>query len=222
MQAMARTEVEGRRAMGPLSWTMRLLPTVAARCGHHIAPAFLLLLLGSFALGCGGQLDVAQGLDAKGDLAGAVQVYGGILEEHPNDLTVLNAMALDLLLLQRYDEALEVQEKIVALDAEDAQTRVELAFNYLNHQDDPGKAVVYLEQAAALDPSAKILTFLAQAQREDGKLDSAEDSLRRAISNDARYPHAYIVLIGLLEERGLTAEAAAVRQAAAAAGVEVD
>ena len=173
----------------------------------------------SLAAASGGEKQRARDLEAQGDLTGAVEVYRHLLGRSPDDVVVLRALALDLLLLQRYDDALSVQERIVALDPKDALTRVELAFNYLNHQERAADAVTYLTQACALEPSAKYLTFLAQAQMETGDVVGAEQNLRRGLATDPSYPHAYGVLLRLLGQEGRTQEAQALRQEAEAQGV---
>ncbi len=178
-----------------------------------------LVLLGGVLAGCSDALTAARDLEARGDLPGAVEVYRELLQEEPNDLDALRSLALDLLLLNRRDDALEVQEKIVSLDPKDSLTRVELAFNYLNHQNRPADAVVYLKQATELEPSAKNWAFLAQAQIEVDDLPGAENSLTRSLEADPTYPLAYSLLVGLLESEGRSAEALDVRQQAASNGV---
>ncbi len=49
-------------------------------------------------------------------------------------------------LLGRHDEALALQERVVALDPKDVQTRIELGFNYLNHQKRAADAVRVLSR----------------------------------------------------------------------------
>jgi len=114
---------------------------------------------------------------------------------------------------------LAVQEQVVAADASDVQTRLELGFNYLNHQDRAEDAVTVFEEAAALDGGSKILTFLAQAQEVAGHIADAEATLRLAIDIDAAYAYPYSVLIGLFERTGRNAEAAEVRREAQKNGV---
>ncbi len=178
------------------------------------------LVLLAYALsGCAEELSAARDLEAQGDLAGAVEVYRGVLREEPEDLDALRSLALDLLLLNRHDEALQVQEKIVGLDPKDSLTRVELAFNYLNHQGRSADAVVYLKQATHLESSAKNWAFLAQAQIEAGDSQGAEDSLHRSLELDPAYPLAYSVLVGLLEGQGRSEEALDVRNQATVNGV---
>jgi tetratricopeptide (TPR) repeat protein len=135
------------------------------------------------------------------------------------DLGKLTEEAVRLMTSGRYDEALPIQERIAALDPDDAQIRVELGFNYLNHQNNAGKALAVFKEATDLEPSARNMTFLAQAYIKAGDLVSAESALRAAIETDRRYGHPYSVLVSLLEERGQVAEAAELRKAAESAGV---
>lgn len=169
--------------------------------------------------GCATGLGDARKLERQGDISGAIALYRESLRQDPHDLRAMNALAIDLLLLGDYDAALEVQENIVRLDPKDSLTRVELAFNYLNHQDRPADAVTYLKQAAELDPIAKNWAFLAQAQIESGDEAGAEESLGRSLEADSTYPHAYSLLLALLEGQGRTDEALALRQMAAENGV---
>ena len=182
----------------------------------------ILLAPGIFLGGCDDGLSTARELEEAGDLAGAVAVYEEILAERPNDLAALNELAINLLVLQEYDRALTVQERIVSLDPNDAQARVDLGFNYLNHQDRPEDAVRVLDEAVAIEPSAQYLVFLAQAQRENGALSDAETTLRRAIEADPSYPNSYRVLVVLLTSTGQGAAAEAVRQEALAQGITLE
>jgi tetratricopeptide (TPR) repeat protein len=184
---------------------------------------FLLVVMTGMTLaGCASKPGEARELEKKGDLEGAIALYREVLSGSPKNLGALSGMAVDLMQLQRYDEALPLQEKIVALDPKDALTRVELAFNYLNHQAQPAKAVQYLTEAVALDPSAKYLAFLAQAQTAAGDTQKAEETLRRAIATDKTYGYAYSLLIRMLEAQGRASEAADLRNAAAGAGATLE
>jgi tetratricopeptide (TPR) repeat protein len=184
--------------------------------------AVMLVMVALGALACGDQeISRARNAEKRGDTASAIDLYRAHLKKEPDDLAVLRLLAADLYLGGSFDEALPVQEKVIALDARDAQTRIELGFNYLNHQHLPAKAVAVLAQAVALDSSAKYLTFLAQAQIVAGHQGSAEQTLRRALSVDERYGHAYSVLASLLRTEGRTAEAAALLDVAAGKGVDV-
>jgi tetratricopeptide (TPR) repeat protein len=182
----------------------------------------LLLMLGLSAAGCSNLSSQAQKADKAGDLKSAVALYRDRLKAEPDDLAALRGLAVDLYMMSAFDEALPVQEKIVALDAKDSQTRVELGFNYLNHQDDPVKAVAVLGEAAALEPAAKYLTFLAQAEIAAGEKQKAEETLRKALAADGNYGHAYTVLVGLLEGQRRLAEASELRDAAKSAGVTIE
>ncbi len=186
------------------------LPAVAA-------VACVLLVVGAAAAGCGGGLDRAQAREAEGDLAGAVTEYRNLLAGEPENLDALSGLAVALVMLQRWDEALAVQERVVALDADDTQTRTELGFNYLNHQDRPADAVRVFREAAVIEPSGKHLAFLAQAQIAGGDIDGAEQTLREAVETEPPYARAFSMLIDLLEESGRTEDAAQVGRDAAAA-----
>jgi tetratricopeptide (TPR) repeat protein len=183
----------------------------------------LSLILGSCLLaGCGsGLVKAARQAEAAGDLQGAVELYRQQLAEHPEDKDAVMGLAVDLFLLRDYDEALVYQERAVQLAPDDVQLKVELAFNYLNHQDQPQKAVEMLREATATERSADLLTFLAQAQLAAGQAQEAETSARSAIAEDRTYGWAYVFLVRLLEHQGRQAEAVSVKQAASAAGVDL-
>jgi tetratricopeptide (TPR) repeat protein len=163
----------------------------------------------------------AADLERRGDIDGAETLYREALADDPNNVEALVGLASALMVQKRYDEALPLQEQAVALDSSDAQTRVELGFNYLNHQARPADAVEAFSQAVLLDPSAKNLTFLAQAQREKGTFAEAESSLRRAMGEDKSYVYSYVVLIRLLEESGRGNDVAQVKAQAEANGVDL-
>jgi Flp pilus assembly protein TadD len=135
------------------------------------------------------------------------------------DTRQLTGEALALTSCGRFDEALPIQERIAALDPDDAQIRVELGFNYLSHQNNPARAVAVFKQAVDLEPCAKYMTFLAQAYVGSGDSVSAESTLRRAMEADRSYGYSYLVLVSLLEKHGRTTEAADLRRAAESAGV---
>jgi Tfp pilus assembly protein PilF len=181
----------------------------------------VLLLLASvvlFASACSNPLSEAQKAEQAGDLSSAATLYQERLKTRPDDLTAIKALA-DIFYMQRkWDEALPYQEKAIALDPKEAQIRVELGFNYLNHQSKPAEAVRVLQEAAALEPTAKYLAFLAQAQLAVGDDQGAEKTLRTALAADKSYPHTYTLLVQLLERQGRAAEATELRSAAEAAG----
>lgn len=157
--------------------------------------------------GCADPVAEARVLEREGDLEGAVLKYKVALEEDSNDLEALSGAALCLYMLRCYDEALGYQERVVALDPADTQTRIELGFNYLNHQEKPSEAVRVFEEAADQERTAKNLTFLAQARNAARDLEGAEAVLREAIAMDPEYRHAYSVLACVLKQQGRSAEA---------------
>jgi tetratricopeptide (TPR) repeat protein len=183
--------------------------------------ALSLVALSLTLLGCTDLKSDARELEKQGDLTGAVSAYQKVLEGNPDDLEALEAAGVDLALLGRYDEALALQERLVALDPTEVETRLELGFNYLSHQDRPDDAVRVFGEAARLDPSAKNLAFLAQAQMTSGDLAAAEETLRQAIAVDPKYAAAYIRLVALLEVQGRVEDAALVVEQALLQGITV-
>jgi tetratricopeptide (TPR) repeat protein len=171
--------------------------------------------------GCSDELGDALKLEREGDLEGALAVYGEMLKGDPNDTEALSGQAVCLLLLKRYDEALSVQERLAQVDPTDAQIRVELGFNYLNHQSRPEDAVRVLGEAVKLQPSAKNLCFLAQALEAAGDTRGAEETLRQAMASEPSYGYSYQLLAALLQKQGRAEEAEQVIQQAASLGIDV-
>ncbi len=184
------------------------------------ATVILLVTVGVL-LGCSGLAEKGRELEAQGNLARAVSLYREALLEDPDNAEILAALGADLMLLGKYDEALPVQERVASLDPRDVQTRIELGFNYLNHQDRATDAVQALGEAASLDTTAQHLTFLAQAQIVSGDGESAERTLRNAIDLDPRYGYSYAVLHKLLLNRGRTSEAQIVEDQALSQGLVI-
>ena len=180
------------------------------------------VLLGALLCGCSDGLAAARSLEEQGDLMGAVQAYDLILEKNPDNIGALSGLAVALLLMQEYDRALPVQERLVALDQEDVQMRVELGFNYLNHQKRAEDAVRVLGEATTLDPTAQHMTFLAQAQVASGDTRSAEATLRHAVDVDPGYGRSYSMLSGLLVDAGRVQDASAVLLLAEARGLQIE
>jgi protein O-GlcNAc transferase len=179
-------------------------------------------LLSTAAWGCSDAQATADALVKRGDLAGAEAIYSELVATNSTDIDALNGLAMTLMLEHRFDEALPLEERVIAADPKDVQTRVELGFNYLNHQGRPDDAVRVLKEAVVLDGSAKNLTFLAQAQATAGKTDEAEQTLRLALTADPEYAYSYTTLVGLLEKNLRYADAAAVRDLAAQHGVKIE
>jgi predicted Zn-dependent protease len=183
--------------------------------------AILAALVGIMVLaaGCSNTLSQAEQAEHNGDVAGATALYQEWLKTHPDDLTAVKALAGIFYVERKFDEALPMEEKAVSLDPKEVQIRVELGFNYLNHQNQAAKAVAVLQEAVALEGTAENLGFLAQGQMATGDDKGAESTLRRGLAEDKTYPHTYTLLLALLDRQGRTAEAAELRQAAAGAGV---
>ncbi|OFW60564.1 MAG: hypothetical protein A2133_11930 [Actinobacteria bacterium RBG_16_64_13] len=184
--------------------------------------AMLSLAVSIVMSGCGDPMAQARDLEDQGDLGAAVALYQEVLQDEPDNAEALLGAALDLSFLGRFDEALVFQERLAAVDAEDAQIRTELGFNYLNHQDRPSDAVRVFAEAAVLEPSAKHLTYLAQAQLAAGEVAEAEETLRAAIGLDPSYANSYNVLVRLLQQNGRTNEAQQVVQEASLQGVTIE
>jgi tetratricopeptide (TPR) repeat protein len=192
--------------------------TLVSLCGIAM---IITISLSALACGCSDANSEARELENSGDWQGALAVYQEVLESEPDNLSALSGAAVALTVLRRYDEALSLQERVVVADPDDAQTRVELGFNYLSHQGRAGDAVRVLTEAVELEPSAKHLTFLAQAKEEAGDPYGAEQSLRKAIETDPVYGYAYGQLAELLVEEGRSGDVAQLIEDARSWGVVV-
>jgi tetratricopeptide (TPR) repeat protein len=171
--------------------------------------------------GCSDQVSQALELEQKGDVDGALALYSKILAAEPDNIEALTGASVCLMMLNRFDEALPLQEHLVGLHPGDAQACVELGFNYLVHQSRPQDAVVALGEAAKIDPRAKYQCFLAQAQEAAGDVAGAEQTLRGAMDAEPGYAYSYKLLSGLLQRQGRAQEAQQVLEKAASLGVDV-
>lgn len=202
----------------PISTAMTPLLRIAPAAGAVFCLILCLLLVA-----CGDcSLANARELERQGYIVAAFDIYYEEIQANPKNREALVGAAVALLMLGRFDEALVLQERAVSLDTSDVQTRVELGFNYLNHQRRPSDAVRVLKEAAILDRSAKILCFLAQAQVAAGDSGEAEQTLRQAIDSDATYGHAYKLLFELLAREGRGQEAQELANEAASRGVVLE
>lgn len=206
-----------------------VMRTAIRRHGHATAGAIralcTLAAMVVLAVGCSGCSDAiaeADALIAEGRASEAEVVYREALASDSDNLEALNGLAVALSLQHKYDEALSVQERVIAVDPTDVQTRIELGFNYLNHQERSSDAVRVLGEAVAIDESARNLTYLAQAQMAAGEQEEAERSLERALGADPHYEYSYRVLAGLLMGQERTQEAEEVVRRAAAQGITID
>jgi tetratricopeptide (TPR) repeat protein len=190
---------------------------------RRIALFALLVAIAALALaGCSDPIGDAEALAAGGDTEGAEAIYREVLTSDPENLEALSGLAVGLALQGRFDEALPFQERVVEADLTDAQTRIELGFNYLNHQNRSDDAVRVLGEAADLDMTPRNMTFLAQAQAVAGDIEGAERTLTDAIELDPQYAYSYMVLTDLLEDNQRDEDAAKVRDLATSRGVSIE
>jgi tetratricopeptide (TPR) repeat protein len=193
------------------SWRLLLLTIVT------------LFALAATLTSCGNDpLKAAREADSTGDYRTAIAGYQEKLKQDPDNEEAIKGLAVDLFLTGDFNGALPYEEKVVAADPKDAQTRMELGFNYLNHQGQAAKAVQVLSEVVELEPTAKSLTYLGQAEMGAKQTAQAEQTLRQAIAKEPSYGRAYTVLIQLLEQQGRTADAEQARSAAAGAGAKLE
>lgn len=155
-------------------------------------------------------------------MAAAVATYRESLAKNAGDVKALSGLAVALMPQGEYEEALDIQERVIIADLADVQTRMELGFNYLSHQERAIDAVRVPSEAVELDGSARNLTFLAQAQERAGQSAAAEESLRTAIQVEPSYAYPYTVLVELLQNDQRHLEAARVKDLAKQNGLSLD
>lgn len=182
----------------------------------------VLVLLTGLGVSCTDIMAEADRQFAEHDYDGAEAAYRAILESDIDHVDALRGLAVVLMLQGRFNDALSMQEKVIAVDPSDATTRIELGFNYLNHQNRPEDAVRIFTESVILDGSAKNLNFLAQAQESVGNNNEAESTLRHAIEVDPAYVYSYTSLIKLLQKNRRDFEAAQVLELAGKNGISID
>ncbi len=171
---------------------------------------------------CSDSLHEAQSLEAQGDYEAAITIYETLLEARPDDAAAVSGLASNLMIMGRHDEALPWQEKALALNPKDAQTAVELGFNYLRHQQRPHDAVESFRAAVATEASSRNRCFLAQGLMVLDDYVAAEGELREAIESEPEYAYSYRLLIGLLEREGRGREIEETRALAESRGVPLE
>jgi tetratricopeptide (TPR) repeat protein len=108
-------------------------PRIDGQTLRRLAALALLAVILLVATACSNDMSQAKKAEQAGDLTSAISLYQERLKASPHDLEAIKALAAIFYLQQRWDEALPMQEKAIALDPKEAQIRVELGFNYLNH-----------------------------------------------------------------------------------------
>jgi tetratricopeptide (TPR) repeat protein len=185
--------------------------------------ALALLVLGWVltSLSLNGKSDLERGLrlEAEGRFGEAAQIYGAVLAEDPTSLQAVKGLAVALAVTGRFDEALPYQERACDADASDAQTRVELALNYMNHQGRPAEAVATIREAVALEPTPRNRALMGQLLIADGQAGVGREVLEDLIAQEPGYAYGYQVLVRHLERVGRHEEAATVRSTALKRGI---
>ncbi len=189
-------------------------------CALSVAVVAVLIMVGIGA--CSDPLADGWDLIQAGDMAAAVATYRESLAKNAGDVKALSGLAVALMPQGEYEEALDIQERVIIADLADVQTRMELGFNYLSHQERAIDAVRVPSEAVELDGSARNLTFLAQAQERAGQSAAAEESLRTAIQVEPSYAYPYTVLVELLQNDQRHLEAARVKDLAKQNGLSLD
>lgn len=105
----------------------------------------------------------------------------------------------------RSDEAIAINERILALEPDNASALLELAVLY--EKKDCDKAISYQTRTVELSPSNGAYTTLGDILVACGRLDEAVAAYREAIRLDANVARTYFVLARALNAQGLTQEA---------------
>lgn len=169
-----------------------------------------------------GDLGRARRLEAGGDYEAASLIYRSHLANHPHAVEAIKGLAVNLALLGRHDEALPFQEEVCRNDRSDAQTRVELALNYVNHQRRVKAAVPLLREAVDVEPSPRNRALLGQVLSVDGQDEAAEAEWRSLIDDVPTYRYAYELLMRQMERRLQQAELESLLRDAAKHGVSFE
>ncbi len=151
----------------------------------------------------GAVIEQSRAFFEEGQLEEAIKLLERRLAEKPEDVGAAREFGVNLMLLHRYQQAVEYQEFVVRLDPYDAQTRVDLGLNYSRHQGRVQEAVEALSEAVAISPSPRNRVLLAQCLALSGRLQEAEDLARSVAQESPDYPFAQKFLRELASERGL-------------------
>jgi tetratricopeptide (TPR) repeat protein len=183
-----------------------------------VAVALVALLVG----GSESHLAKAASLETEGLFEEASESYRLHLLDEPDSLDALRGLAITLAVTGRFDEALDFQRRVCEADSSDAQTRVELALNYLNHQGRPDEAVGAMLEAVAVDPSPRNRALAGQVLIAAGQVAAGEEALRTLIQSEPQYGYPYQILVRHLERHERHEEAVSVRSLAEARGIVLD
>lgn len=94
----------------------------------------------------------------EGDLAGAVREYRHGLRFDPDNINLLNSLAVIYAQVNRYSMAINLFDKVLVIDPQDFMALFNLGFAYL-HREDLQEATRYFERALAVDSQYYDLLF---------------------------------------------------------------
>lgn len=119
--------------------------------------------------------------------------YRGIIEDNPNDATAMVELAVLYASegIGRYDEAVELLNRAITVDAANAPARIELARLNLTVFGDTGEALRLMEEAAAVAPNdPQVFLQLGIVAREAGQNARAIEAWTRFLELDPNNPNA--------------------------------
>jgi tetratricopeptide (TPR) repeat protein len=140
------------------------------------------------------------------DWQNARKEFEEALRVDPSYVEALDALGLAQEALSDDADAVASYQKAIALNEERqgnfAAPEINLSA-YYNRTGDPAKALEHVSKALQLDPKSDKAWFQkGRAEEHQGKLQSAADSLNRAISFNARSSTYYYVLAGIYRKLG--------------------
>ena len=146
------------------------------------------------------RLQQALGLLDSGKTERALRLLEGLREEHPDDVTVLNDLAVALQRLGRLDEAFRHLEEARRLDPDVLSTWINLASLCLD-QGMTARALEHADHAVELEPTqAKAHVMRARVLLRQGRREDARAALDQAAGLDPRSADALALLAGICLE----------------------
>ncbi len=130
---------------------------------------------------------------AAGDLKKAELFLKDEKSTHPDRGDTYVLLAMFLLKAERDDDAMVVVGELLEVDPESQQGHRLMAMVMLKRGDFP-KAIMALENAAKIAPSAEIFCAMAEAYLSMEKIPEAADAATKAVSMNPTSPQAFLLL----------------------------
>ncbi|KKT76923.1 MAG: hypothetical protein UW70_C0008G0006 [Candidatus Peregrinibacteria bacterium GW2011_GWA2_44_7] len=105
--------------------------------------------------------------------------------------------------VQDYQKAIEAYEKILVLDSGEVDLFIRPVWIYIDHLNNPKKAIEWAERAVTEHPNEAMgYNLLGWAQMANGELEEAEQNLNYALVLDSKLAAAYLNFGTLYEKEG--------------------